>query len=235
MTLVMNQQEKLRDHIVMHGCYDRERNLEIYEKWFADGPRYLFWAVDRRYGITKMALCDVGCGPGVSLFHCTPDSYGIEIDRNSVKFANSIGLKVYMRDVLRDELADLPKVEAIWCSAVLEHVESPHVFLRKLRTLLKPDGLLALYVPTIPLVPILERLPWVRRYISGYKREDHISAFLPATLQFLCEHAGFRTVEVSPFYPGLFQILNSVPPVNRLTGRCVYVGRKIDNWERIKD
>lgn len=134
----INTRSELRDYIVRHGCYSQEENLRIYEKWFAAAPRYLFRAVDRKYGLTQKVLCDVGCSYGMNLLFCVPGSYGIEIDGYAVAFARSLGLTVYQRDVLNDDLSDLPKVEAIWCSAVLEHVDSPHMFLRKLHLLLKP-------------------------------------------------------------------------------------------------
>ena len=128
----IKKRKESQDYILMHGCYSHEENLRIYEKWFANAPRYLFRAVDRKYRITKKVLCDVGCAYGMNLVYCAPGSYGIEIEDYAVKFARSLGLTIYQRDVLNDDLSDLPKVEAVWCSAVLEHVDSPHIFLRKL-------------------------------------------------------------------------------------------------------
>lgn len=203
--------EELRDYLLTHGCYSQEENLRIYEKWFAAAPRYLFRAVDKKYNITKKILCDVGCAYGMDLVFCAPGSYGIEIQEHEVKFALSLGLTVYQRDVLRDDLSDLPKVEVVWCSAAVEHVDSPHILLRKIHLLLKPDGLLALYAPTIPLLPWLRHLPRLGRYFSGHTAADHINAFVPSTLRFFCERAGFKTIEVSPFYPGPLRLLNRVP------------------------
>lgn len=223
--------EELRDYILINGCYSREENLRIYEKWFATAPRYLFRAVDRKYDITKKVLCDVGCAYGMNLVFCAPGSYGIEIEEYEVKFASSLGLTVYQRDVINDDLCDLPKAEVVWCSAVLEHVDSPHIFLRKVHMLLKPEGLLVLYVPTIPLFPWLRKLPKIGRYFAGHLAADHINAFVPSTLRFFCERAGFKTIEVSPFYPGFFRFLNHIPVANRLIDGCVYVGRKIEDWE----
>jgi SAM-dependent methyltransferase len=223
-------QEELRNHILMHGCYSRGENLRIYEKWFATAPRYLFRALDKRYGITKKVLCDVGCAYGMNLVFCAPSSYGIEVEDYEVKFARGLDLTIYQRDVQNDDLSDLPKAEVIWCSAVLEHVDSPHVFLRKLHLLLGPGGLLALYVPTIALFPWLYHLPRIGRYFSGFRATDHVNAFVPATLRFFCERAGFETIELSPLYPGLLSFLNYIPGANRLIDGCVYVGRKIEDW-----
>src|SRR5690606_25896898 len=138
-----------------------------------------------------------------------------------VAFANSIGLTVHNLDVIHADFADLPRVDAVWNSATLEHVESPHIFLRKLHQLLKPGGLLGLYVPTIPPFRFLKHVPRLKPYFTGYLHADHINAFTPSAIRFFCERAGFETVVVSAFYPGVLAPLSRFP----LTDGCVYVGR----------
>ena len=224
----MISQEELRRWVIGHGSFSPEENQQIYERWFLEAPRYLFRAVDRKYGITKKILCDVGCAYGANLFYCASGSYGIDIQEHRANFAVSLGLKVYQQDVVKDDLSDLPKVDVVWCSAVLEHVDCPHIFLRKLGLLLRTKGMLALYVPTIPLFPVLQKLPKVGKYLSGYSANDHVNAFTPETLQFFCERAGFRTIEISPFYPGILKPFNHIFPAYRLIGRSVYIGEKIE-------
>lgn len=222
----MNSKEDLKKYVLSHGCCSPEENLRIYEEWFANSPRYLFRAVDRKYGITRKKLCDVGCAYGANLFCCASDSYGIEIDQEKVLFANSLGLKVYQRNIENEGIQGIPDAEVIWCSAVLEHVDSQYIFLTRLRSLLKQDGLLILYVPVIPLFPFLQNMPKIGKYVSGYRDKGHTMAFVPSTLKFICEQAGFKTIELSPSYPGFLSLLNHMPIANRLTGRCVYVGQK---------
>jgi SAM-dependent methyltransferase len=223
--------KELQDYILGRGCYSSEENKRIYEKWFADAPRYLFRAVDKKYAITKRVLCDVGCAYGMNLVFCAPGSYGIEIECYEAKFAQSLGLTVYQRDVINDAVCDVPKADVVWCSAILEHVESPHILLRKLHQLLKPQGLIALYVPTIPLISSLRYLPGVGKYFFGHMASDHINAFVPATLRFFCERAGFKTIEVSPFYPDPLRCLNHFPVARCLVDGCVYIGQSITDWE----
>jgi SAM-dependent methyltransferase len=213
------------------GCFAPEENERIYRKWFHDAPRYLFRAVDRKHRLTGGRLLDVGCSYGMNLLHCRAGSYGIEIDAREAAFAKALGLPVYRRDAMHDDLAELPRVEAIWCAAVLEHVDSPHHFLRRLYGLLQPGGLLAVFVPTIPIFPFLGRLPRIGDYFSGHVAMDHVNAFTPRTLAFTCERAGFRTLEVSPFYPGPLRMMNHLPGLERLIDGCVYVGRAIPDWE----
>ncbi|NLX10330.1 MAG: class I SAM-dependent methyltransferase [Chloroflexi bacterium] len=223
----LGTQDNLKQHIITSGCYSPQENERIYHKWFARGPRYLFRAVDRKYHLTQGTLCDVGCAYGTNLVFGAPGSYGIELETYEVAFANSIGLTVHNLDVIHADFADLPRVDAVWNSATLEHVESPHIFLRKLHQLLKPGGLLGLYVPTIPPFRFLKHVPRLKPYFTGYLHGDHINAFTPSTIRFFCERAGFETIEVSAFYPGILAPLGRFP----LTDGCVYVGRKIEGWE----
>jgi len=222
----MMNPDALMRKVVENGCFSPEDNQKIYERWFSHGPRYLFRAVDKKYGISQSLLCDVGCSYGANLFYCAPGSYGIDINKDRVKFATSIGITVYQRDVVKDDLSDLPKVDVVWCSAVLEHVDCPHIFLKKLSLLIKPKGILALYVPTIPLFPVFQKLPKVGKFFSGHSADDHVNAFTPETLRFFCEKAGFKTIEVSPFYPGILKAFNHIFPIYSLIGRSVYVGAK---------
>lgn len=224
-------QADLREYILTQGCYSRPENEQIYDKWFSNAPRYLFRAVDKKYGITKKILCDVGCSYGMNLLFCAPGSYGIEIEHHEVKFAEHLGLAVYERDIINEDICDLPKAEVVYCSAILEHVESPHILLRKLHQLLKPQGLVAVYVPTLPLISALRQLPGVGKYFTGHTASDHINAFVPSTLRFFCERAGFKTIEVSPFYPGPLRFLNHLPVANQLVDGCIYIGQSIRDWE----
>ncbi len=227
----ISSKDDLRAYILDNGCYSREENMRIYAKWFASSPRYLFYAVNKLYRLTERVLCDVGCGYGMNLLYTLPGSFGIEIEKYENKFTRSLGLTVYNRNIIEDDLSDLPKVEAVWCSAVLEHVDSPHIFLRKLHNLLKPDGLIVIFVPTIPVFPAFKYLPRLGHYFSGHLYPDHINAFTPETLRFFCERAGFETLDVSPFYPFPMNLFNHLPLFFRLIDGCVYVGKKIAAWE----
>ena len=187
-------------------------------------PRYIFRIVNKKYKITNKVICDIGCGYGEILPLCQPDSYGINYNDYQIKKARSLGLTIYDRDINNDSLNDLPKVDAIWCSAVLEHLDSPHLSLCRFHGLLKKRGLLFVYVPTIPLFLQLRHVPYLGKYFYGHIAKDHKNAFTPATLQFTCERAGFETLEASPFYP--LSLLNYIPVLNEIIDGCVYVGMK---------
>lgn len=223
--------ESLKQHILENGCYSAQENQRIYNKWFAPGPRHQFQEVNRKYHLTDKVICDIGCGYGMNLVHCKPDSYGIEVDNYPIKFAQSIGLTVHQIDFMHHDISDFPKVDAVWCSALLEHVESIHTFLRRISLLLKDGGLIIIYVPTIPLIPALKHIKPLSHYFTGYLYSDHINAFTPSTLDFFCQRAGYETLEVSPFLPIPLSIFNHIPILNRIVDGVTYVGKKIPNWE----
>ncbi len=217
--------DNLEEFILKNGVGTEETRRAVYEKWFKKSPRYLFQEIDRRYDLRHKKICDVGCSYGMNLMYCRPDSYGIEILPECAAFAEALGLTVYTRDVVNTDLADLPKAEAVWCCAMLEHVDSPHIVLRKLWTLLEKDGLVFLWVPTIPFIPwrFFKRIPFLTPHLTAHTHSDHVNAFTPATIRFMAERAGFETVEVSAMYPWPLSILNRFLYV--LDG-AMYVGRK---------
>jgi SAM-dependent methyltransferase len=220
-------QAQIRERILSEGTFPEHVKRKIYEKWFKR-PRKSFLAALRHFALHEKILCDVGCGYGSNLLYCSPDSYGIEITESAVDFARSIGLTVYHRDIFSD-LSDLPRAEVIWCADVLEHVETPHGFLRKLAQLLQKDGLLFIKVPAIPLYRL--PLPVLKRYQTGYSASDHINGFTCATLRFLCERSGFKTISAGPFISPVLRILNHIPLLAENLGQAVYIGSKIDNWQ----
>jgi SAM-dependent methyltransferase len=221
----MNKKEA-RELVISRGCFSREENERIFRAWFAHEPRYLFRAADRKYGLAGKTLCDAGCSYGGLLLHCGRSAYGIEADADKVRFAESLGLNATRADLVKDDLSSLPKVDIVWCASVLEHVVSPHLCLRNLGALLNPGGLLLVVTPVVPLFDWMVHLPVVGKYASGYDRNDHLYAFIPSTLRYTCERAGYDTMEMTAGYPGPLRVFNRVPGINRLIGRCLYVGRK---------
>ena len=42
--------------IIEKGLYSNEENLRIFKKFFSNSPRYVFKAVDKRFGISKKQI-----------------------------------------------------------------------------------------------------------------------------------------------------------------------------------
>jgi|ERR1044072_2140450 SAM-dependent methyltransferase len=219
--------ETWKRHILSRGCFDQQENERIFNKWFRFAPKIAFRRADAIYNLAGRTLCDVGCAYGANLFFTQPGSYGLEVNADYAKFARAIGLDVYQRDVVNDDLADLPRVDVVWCSALIEHVDSPHILLRKLHMLLKPGGLLLLFAPIIPAVPLLRYLPRYGSNFTSHLHDDHVSAFTRKTLRFQCERAGFETVETTALYRKPFSVFNRTI---FLWATCMYVGKARAEW-----
>jgi hypothetical protein len=77
-------------------------------------------------------------------------------------------------------------------------------------------------------VPALARLPRYGKNFTSHLHDDHVSAFVPKTLRFTCERAGFETVELTALYRRPFSALS-----RRLflPATCLYVGRAREGWD----
>lgn len=234
----VNSLAELERHVLARGCYDATENARIYNKWFSQSrPRdRVFEYVDRIHGITQSTLCDVGCGYGQNLVYAAPGLYGLELEDYQTKFARSIGLDVRTTNIITNEMADLPLVDTVWCAAVLEHVDAPHVFLRRLYYLLKPGGRLVLQVPAAAPALWLRRIPGMQAVYGDH--DDHINSFSPASLARFCERAGFQEESVFRYSTPLINRISAMPvwatrlpPLNLVAQSILYVGRQVPNWD----
>jgi SAM-dependent methyltransferase len=123
----------------------------------ADGPRkrsevFADWVCEHggvHWATAKRAL-EIGAGAGglmAALAARFPACRfeGLELSRSAAAAAREAGQAVESTDV--SEWNEGP-YDAVYAVAVLEHVPSPTAFLRRLRELLTPDGVLVLTQPT---------------------------------------------------------------------------------------
>ena len=217
----------LKDFIINNGCFSKEENTRIFNKWFSNGPRYYFKVAAKKLNFKDKCVCDLGCAYGTNLVNLKNNSYGIEINKDMFSFVKSIGLEVYNIDFISGDISKLKKPDVIWASAILEHIDSPHIFLRRCFNLLKDDGLICIYVPIIPFFTFLEKIPLISKFFISYTHGDHINAFTQKTLKFFCKRAGFEIIDIGPFYPYIGSLLN----LFNITGMCFCICKKINNWE----
>lgn len=131
------------------------------------------------------AILDIGCGNGAFLrsfknqypaWHL----YGFEQnDRHQEDVRRVPGLKDFFSGSL-EGLGEL-KFDLITLIHVFEHVQRPRPFLNKVRSLLKPGGLLLIQVPNVLANPMDMVLI------------DHYSHFSPQVLRHFVEGAGFHS------------------------------------------
>jgi SAM-dependent methyltransferase len=229
--LPVNTLTELESHILQKGSLSPEGNKETFDKWFKPGPRRRTLETIRRNKLDQQSVVDIGSGFGNNLAYLGEGSYGLEIKPEKVDFTNSIGLTAHCRNVVSDDVSGLPKVDNAIAWAVMEHVDSPHVFLRKIHSLLNPGGRIFVFVPTIPLIPPRMFPNKFRRYWRGHLHWDHINAFSRDSLRFTCERAGFETESCSPGFFGATSFLNHVPGVQSLLDGSLYIGKSIPDWQ----
>lgn len=150
-------------------------------------------------------LLDIGCGYGHFIEMMRRygwDVSGIEPSEHASAFARSKGLPAVQGSF---EAAEYPAAsfDAITAFYVLEHVCDPLTVLEKIRSLLKPGGMLVLRIPhTTPIVRLLALLG-VRNNL--YDLPFHLSDFSPQTIRCALEKTGFTDIHVVPGQP-------TVPP-----------------------
>lgn len=167
-------------------------------------------------------VLDVGCGIGDLCFRLAArgaEVVGIELDPAKVAYASRVRDRWGFRD-LRFIAADatyldrlgLGRCDAVFCLAVLEHVEDDAGLLRQVAALLRPSGLFVLEVPnasrrTIPEVEAAD----------GHARPGYHAW----TVEALLAAAGLRLVSACSLDPlGL----------SYYWWRCSLPGSRMDRW-----
>lgn len=185
----------------------------------------------RHYAADRLAVLDIGCGYGQHLVHFGPGSVGLDAIERNVAFVRALGYEAVQANV-EDGFPDFDRpFDAVFAANLLEHLVAPHLFLLRLHHLLKPDGLAFIHVPTIPPLPILDRL--IKRVIghNGYLASEHIYAFTPRVGQFIMERAGFKVLDVAFVAVRDHRLLKWCEPLFREIGISVtLVGRRDPNF-----
>jgi 2-polyprenyl-3-methyl-5-hydroxy-6-metoxy-1,4-benzoquinol methylase len=145
-------------------------------------------------------LLDVGTGDGRFLRTCRDLGYevvGTEVSEAGASYARRRGFDVRMGQIIE---LDLPQesfdIITIW--HVLEHVPDPGAVLRKVYSLLRPDGILAIAVPNEENFLLRRRLGITKADSFGplsFGGEIHLSYFRPVTLRATVRSAGFKVIE----------------------------------------
>ncbi len=137
-------------------------------------------------------VLEIGCSAGHFLYAIrdkVKECIGIEFNKSDARFVNEeLKIKVYDRPI---EETNLKKnsFDIIYANQVLEHIEDPINFLRKVSRYLKSTGKIVVQVPNIqdPLLSLYHS----KEYSDFWFREPHISYFSPRTLLKVFEKAGF--------------------------------------------
>ena len=143
-------------------------------------------------------LLDIGCGPGLLETEMDPSRWqvtGVEMS----EFISDFGAKQLGTHILNStfEQVSLPHshFDVVVMKYVLDHMEEPFEALKKVRTLIKPDGLL-----------LVADLVNIDSFCARFFREGHrlfhpmhFTYFSPKTISQHLERAGFSVIKIE--YP----------------------------------
>jgi 2-polyprenyl-3-methyl-5-hydroxy-6-metoxy-1,4-benzoquinol methylase/ribosomal protein S27E len=144
-------------------------------------------------------VLDIGCGLGENLsvfkdngWDCT----GVEFNSFAADYArNTFGLNIINKSIYDFDTASKYDLIMLW--GVLEHFFDPKKVLRSVHSLLNPDGLLVLEVPSADSV-------MVRYYEATQKTVDriiegdrHIMLFSVRSFREMLENTGFSVLDIS--------------------------------------
>jgi methionine biosynthesis protein MetW len=183
-------------------------------------------------------LLDCGCGDGFFTAQLATRSqvaevHGIEAIGARIEAATARGVRVAQTDLNARFPYDDETFDIVHSNQLIEHLHSTDGFLREVRRVLKADGLavlstnnLASWHNIISLVfgmqpppnnvssevVVGNRLDPLRGNAIPNREDSHLRIFSYQALKDLCEHHGFRVLDLRtagyyPFRPGLAKIL----------------------------
>lgn len=158
------------------------------------------YAFIRRYRRAPGRMLDLGCGDGIVLHLAQRDGWevhGVELYPEQVALVRkTLGLDVETSDI--ESYQGTPASwDAVVLTHVLEHLPDPVAALRKIRDLLKPDGIGVLEFPNIDALDARVRrllARWHlhrRRYRPDYA-PGHVQEFCRRSFALAAERAGLR-------------------------------------------
>lgn len=174
------------EYLPQHGPYDAEVNYQAH----VGTLRRL-----QHYAPAHGRLLDAGCAIGLFLAAAQMDSWsvtGSELSNFAAEYAHrEFGFPVISGNI---ENLDLPSAsfDAVTLWETIEHVQSPLAAMRKVASLIRPGGVLALSTPNIASLSyrLLRDQWWV------VAPQEHIYYFAPKTMRRLLQQTGFDVKEL---------------------------------------
>lgn len=147
-------------------------------------------------------LLDIGCGPGFLLDEARTRGWtvaGVELSRWGVEQSRARGLDVYAGTLEDVDLGD-QFFDVIVVADVIEHVFDPLSFLERIRSLLRPDGVVFIATPNVDSVIARVLRRWWWSVIP-----NHVLFFSRRSLERTVQSAGLKVSEVST-HPKTFSV-----------------------------
>jgi len=181
--------------------YKDEYFSDEHKNWFSNPDYKLFnfisHEISKMKKKTPLKVLDIGCGKGDLLKYLkknddTLELYGLDLSHNT-----SEGVHFIQGDILKDEIEG--KFDVVCNIAVLEHVNSPHLFIEKISKLLNPGGMLVIVTDNdcatmYRVARMLRKLGFSTAYDRMYMLH-HLQCFSHRSLRMLLENHGFEIIE----------------------------------------
>jgi SAM-dependent methyltransferase len=169
------------------------------------------------FSLRNKKVLDLGCSNGEFLAHFGEGSMGTTIIPEEVEEGRARGLNIKLSNIEEEDLGG-ERFDVIFANNIFEHMQSPHNFLIKIKSFLKPGGVLILGVPCIPYITPLVRLKKFRGALASL----HINFFTRSTLAKTAEYAGWKVLMnrgfrfknrfvdylLNPIYPHFYLVAN---------------------------
>ena len=226
--LPYNNSTKIKVYNKADNIHFYNSKLKVIETENEDYKRYFKYFIPyqdliKKYNIKGKAL-DIGCGAGHLLEVFKKNnliSEGTEINPLLVN-ALKPKFKVYFGEVENSKIKK-DSYDLITFNQVLEHIEKPEEFIKKVNELLKQNGKIILAVPYLyGLVPTI-----IRKYWYGISKGQHLNFFSKKGLKILLERNGFEILEFKklcvdythPKFPRFLNFINQ-----KITNFIVFIG-----------
>lgn len=137
---------------------------------------------------------DIGCATGLLLHRLAREGWnveGLEICQESAEFASRRGGFPVHREPLENLTLPGNHYGAVHLSHVIEHLNDPLDFCRRVHGILKPGGL---FIVTTPNRRGFQSLLFGKKWRSAIP--DHLFLYDPRTLRKTAEKAGFRVLRM---------------------------------------
>ncbi len=175
-------------------------------------------------------LLDVGCAYGFFLLEAKKyfKPIGIDLDKDTVRKAREISrIDTILGDFLK--IIFHKKFDVITFFDSIEHMKDPGATIRKTRTLLKKDGIVAIETGDIgSILPKIQKAKW--RIIDP---NLHLSYFSNKTLTKLLETNGFEIINITyvPFRRSLKQIIHRLAPSQTAPQSLLNFSLKLNTYD----
>lgn len=197
------------DSIYMKRSYFKNDTTTIgYSDYFSYQQENMFWQIMKKKILKlsklKISTClDIGCASGDFLQLMTREGaigYGVELSPHAAKLARNKNLVIYNKKF--EDIHFQDHFELITLFDVIEHVESPTLFMKKVYSLLNPDGLVVITTPNLKKFN-LDGSQWLG-FTSSH---EHLYFFTPETIKRLLAQSGFILLKIETYddycYPAL--------------------------------